>query len=69
MLWNWIWWTVPQEHIRRYVIMLALILIIIPQYIFGIMYTTLGFFLNLIWFDLIFYCWVKVKEQLERMDK
>jgi len=60
---------VPQEHVKRYVIMLALILVIIPQYIFGIMYTLLGFFINLVWFDIIFYGWVKVKEQIEGEDK
>ena len=61
---NWLWWTVPQEHV-----MLALILVIIPQYIFGIMYTLLGFFINLVWFDIIFYGWVKVREQIEGEDK
>ena len=66
---NWLWWTVPQEYVKRYVIMLALILVIIPQYIFGIMYTLLGFFINLIWFDIIFYGWVKVREQIEGEDK
>ena len=49
--------------------MLALVLVIIPQFIFGIMYTTLGFLVNLIWFDMIFYGWVRVREQLERMDE
>ena len=66
---NWLWWSVPQEHAKRYVIMLALILVIIPQYIFGIMYTLLGFFINLVWFDIIFYGWVKVREQIEGEDK
>jgi hypothetical protein len=66
---NWLWWSVPQKHARRYIIMLGLILVIIPQYIFGIMYTTLGFLLNLIWFDIIFYGWVRVKEQIEGEDK
>ena len=66
---NWLWWSVPQEHVKRYVIMLALILVIIPQYIFGIMYTLLGFLINLVWFDIIFYGWVKVREQIEGEDK
>ena len=49
---NWLWWSVPQEHV-----------------IFGIMYTLLGFFINLVWFDIIFYGWVKVREQIEGEDK
>mgnify|MGYP001296572092 FL=1 len=66
---NWINWTVPKKYVRRYLVMLALVLVIIPQFIFGIMYTTLGFLVNLIWFDLIFYGWVRAREQLERMDE
>tara|TARA_B100001248_G_scaffold17555_1_gene11642 strand:- start:10813 stop:11016 length:204 start_codon:yes stop_codon:yes gene_type:complete len=66
---NWIYWTVPKKYVRRYLVMLALVLVIIPQFIFGIMYTTLGFLVNLIWFDLIFYGWVRAREQLERMDE
>ena len=27
------------------------------------------FFINLVWFDIIFYGWVKVKEQIEGEDK
>jgi len=60
---------VPKKYVRRYLVMLALVLVIIPQFIFGIMYTTLGFLVNLIWFDLIFYGWVRAREQLERMDE
>ena len=66
---NWINWTVPKKYVRRYLVMLALVLVIIPQFIFGIMYTTLGFLVNLIWFDLIFYGWVRAREQSERMDE
>ena len=66
---NWIYWTVPKKYVRRYLVMLALVLVIIPQFIFGIMYTTLGFLVNLIWFDIIFYGWVRAREQLERMDE
>ena len=66
---NWIYWTVPKKYVRRYLVMLALVLVIIPQFIFGIMYTTLGFLVNLIWFDMIFYGWVRFREQLERMDE
>ena len=66
---NWIYWTVPKKYVGRYLVMLALVLVIIPQFIFGIMYTTLGFLVNLIWFDIIFYGWVRAREQLERMDE
>ena len=66
---NWIYWTVPQKHFKRYLITLILVMFILPQYVFGVMYTMLGFLINLIWFDLIFYGWVKVRDEMERMDK
>tara|TARA_Y100000114_G_C11757350_1_gene327624 strand:+ start:1832 stop:2035 length:204 start_codon:yes stop_codon:yes gene_type:complete len=66
---NWIYWTVPQKHFKRYLITLVLVMFILPQYVFGVMYTMLGFLINLIWFDLIFYGWVKVRDEMERMDK
>ena len=66
---NWIFWTVPQEHIRRYLVWMVLIMFFVPNYIFGIYYTITGFLVNLIWYDLIFYGWVKMKDRLERMDE
>jgi hypothetical protein len=66
MIWNWFWFAIPEKYIRRYVIYLALILFIIPYWVFGFYYTRLGIIVNLIWFDIIFYGWVKVREQLER---
>ena len=66
---NWIYWTVPQKHFKRYLITLVLVMFILPQYVFGVMYTMLGFLINLIWFDLIFYGWVKVRDEMDRMDK
>lgn len=66
---NWIYWTVPHKHFKRYLITLFLVMFILPQYVFGVMYTMLGFLINLIWFDLIFYGWVKVRDEMERMDK
>jgi len=66
---NWLWWSVPEKYARRYIIMMALILVILPQYVFGIIYTKLGFLLNLVWFDIIFYQWMRVKEQIEGEDE
>ena len=66
---NWIYWSVPQKHLKRYLTLLVLEMFILPQYVFGVMYTTLGFLINLIWFDLIFFGWAKVKDEMERMDR
>ena len=62
---NWIFWQVPVEYVRRYVITLWLLMFVIPPYVFGIQFTKVGFLLNLLWYDLIFYGWYRVKKQLE----
>ncbi len=62
---NWIFWSVPQEYVRRYIITLWLVMFVIPPYLFGLHFTKIGFIVNLLWYDLIFYGWVRVKEQLK----
>ena len=66
---NWIFWAIPKEYVRRYFFYLAMILFFITNYIFGIYYTVLGFVVNYLWFDLVFYGWVKFKEKLEGLDE
>jgi len=51
--------------VRRYIITLWLVMFVIPPYLFGLHFTKIGFIVNLLWYDLIFYGWVRVKEQLK----
>jgi hypothetical protein len=37
---------------------------VIPGYLLGMHFTKFGFVVNLLWYDLIFYGWVRVKQQL-----
>lgn len=62
---NWIFWAIPREYVRRYFITLWLVMFIIPNYIFGLYFTKVGFIINLLWYDMIFYGWVRVKQTLE----
>lgn len=62
---NWIFWAIPREYVRRYFITLWLVMFIIPNYIFGLYFTKIGFIINLLWYDMIFYGWVRVKQTLE----
>jgi len=66
---SWLFWTVPEKHVRRYLVLMLLVLFILPNYIFGIRYTLTGLLVNLVWFDMIFYGWAKVKDKLEGEDK
>ena len=66
---NWILWRVPADYIRRYIVTLWLVMFVIPPFLFGIQFTIIGFLLNLIWYDIIFYGWYRVKKQIEGEDK
>ncbi len=66
---NWIFWAIPREYVRRYFITLWLVMFIIPNYIFGLYFTKVGFIINLLWYDMIFYGWVRVKQTLEGDNK
>ena len=64
-MWNWIFWAIPKEYVRRYFLTLWLVLFFLPGYIFGLHFTKLGFIIKLIWFDLVFYGWVRAKQIIE----
>ena len=65
---NWVYWYVPDSYVKRYIIMMILIMFVIPNALFGVYYTMIGFLVNLIWYDLIFYMWMKAKEKLGEND-
>ena len=65
MITNWLFWAVPEKYAMKYIVILWLALMVIPYYIFGLHYTKLGIILNLVWYDLIFYGWVKAKQRAE----
>jgi hypothetical protein len=62
---NWIFWSIPPEHVRRYLLTMWLVMFIIPGYVFGLHLTKLGFIINLLWYDLVFYGWVRFKQMME----
>ena len=65
---NWLYWYVPDSYLKRYIIMMILIMFVVPNALFGVYYTMIGFLVNLIWYDLIFYMWMKAKEKLGDND-
>lgn len=62
---NWIFWAIPREYVRRYFITLWLVLFFLPALFLGVRYTILGLLVNFLWYDIVFYAWVKFKERLE----
>jgi hypothetical protein len=64
MISNWLLWAIPEQHAMRYLVTMLVVMFILPTYLFGIQFTKIGFVINLLWYDLIFYGWVNVKQQL-----
>tara|TARA_B100001564_G_C20507729_1_gene609180 strand:+ start:492 stop:698 length:207 start_codon:yes stop_codon:yes gene_type:complete len=65
MIWNWIFWAIPPEYLRRYFITLWLVLFFLPGVFLGVRLTILGLFINFLWYDIIFYGWLRFKERME----
>ena len=59
MISNWLFWAIPGKYIKRYLIMFFL-----PGFLLGLQFTKLGFIINWLWFDLIFYGWVRAKQMI-----
>jgi hypothetical protein len=62
---NWLFWAIPRQYLNRYLITLWLVLFFLPGALLGVKLTKLGIVVNLLWYDIIFYGWVRVKEKLE----
>ena len=64
MISNWLLWEIPEQHAMRYSVTMLVVMFILPTYLLGLQFTRLGFVVNLLWYDLIFYGWVRVKQKL-----
>ena len=64
MISNWLFWAIPRNYVRRYLFMFWLVMFFLPGYFLGLQFTKLGFIINWIWFDLVFYGWVRAKQMI-----
>jgi len=62
---NWFTWQVPETRLNQYLFYMVMVVFIVP-YIAGIMFTSLGYLLNVLWFDMIFYMWFRNKELMKK---
>ena len=61
---NWIFWAIPRKYIRPYIFTFWLVMFFLPTYFLGLQFTKLGFIINWLWFDVVFYGWVRAKQML-----
>ncbi len=62
---SWFTWQVPEARLNQYLFYMVMVVFIVP-YIAGIMFTSLGYLLNVLWFDMIFYMWLRNQELIEK---
>jgi len=59
---DWIFYTIPGERIIHYFLCLYLALFIIPEYILGMAFTIPMQFLNFMWYDILYYVFLKMEK-------
>ena len=64
MIINWIFWSVPVRYAKIYALWLSMIIFGFP-YMLGFYYTKLGIIVNILWYDIVFYGWTKVRKKIE----
>ena len=57
---EWSSWPVPYNFIKQYIILMLCVLFLFPK-IFGLQLTLLGYVINYLWADFMFYVWYKAK--------
>jgi|DEB0MinimDraft_3_1074331.scaffolds.fasta_scaffold468882_1 hypothetical protein len=65
MLGSWLYWSVPAEKARHYVIVMTLMMYIVPEYLFGIRFTTLGYLMNFLLYDATYYFVHRVEQAMK----
>lgn len=57
---NWLLYTIPENKRLHYFISLWLALVIIPHYVLGMIFTIPMQFLNFIFYDILYYVFLKM---------
>ena len=67
MLTNWLYWSVPTEKARHYIIVMTLMMIVLP-YLIGVAFTSLGYLMNFLLYDAVYYFTYRVEQAIKDMN-
>ena len=67
MLTNWLYWSVPAEKARHYVIVMTLMMVLLP-YLIGVQFTNLGYLMNFLLYDAVYYFTYRVEQAMKDMN-
>ena len=62
---EWSSWPVPYNFIKQYIILMLCVLFLFPK-IFGLQLTLLGYVINYVWADFMFFVWYKIKLRAQK---
>jgi len=65
---NWLYWSVPAEKARHYIIVMTIMMVIVPTYLFGIRFTSLGYLLNFLLYDALYYVTYRIEQAMKGKD-
>jgi hypothetical protein len=65
---NWLYWSVPAEKARHYIIIMTIMMVIVPTYLFGIRFTSLGYLLNFLLYDALYYVTYRIEQAMKGKD-
>lgn len=51
---RWLYWAVPDERVNHYIFFMCMAIFVLP-YMMGVRFTTLGYLINILWLDIIYY--------------
>jgi hypothetical protein len=67
MFTNWLYWSVPAEKAMHYSIVMTLLMIVLP-YLFGVIFTNLGYLLNFLLYDGTYYFVYRLEQAIKDMN-
>ena len=68
MLNSWLYWSVPAEKARHYIIIMTIMMVIVPTYLFGIRFTSLGYLMNFLLYDALYYVTYRIEQAMKGKD-
>ena len=67
MLTNWLYWSVPTEKARHYIVVMTLMMVVLP-YLIGVAFTSLGYLMNFLLYDAVYYFTYRVEQAIKDMN-
>ena len=62
---RWLFWQVPDERVNHYIFFMFVAIFVLP-WLMNVRFTSLGYFLNIVWLDIIYYWSYRFSQKINR---